>query len=171
MGKKITSRASIPADVESTLRAISSERWPEAVGEALGDDSRLESRQDKPDGAVTLVHSRALPEGVPGFLQKFLPKDGRVTQTDTWQPADSDGSRHGTWHVAFAGAPGEIGGRTCLVPDGDGCRWNVDGQARVKVPLIGGKTEGFLAPLVEKVIALQVPVLAKLVTEQPGSRP
>lgn len=165
MGNKITTRATIAADVETTYAAISSERWPEAVGEALKDDSRVESREELPGGGLKLVHSRALPEGVPGFLTKFMPKDGRVTQTDTWQPADSDGSRHGTWHVAFAGAPGEIGGSTSLVPDGDGCRWNVDGEARVKVPLIGGKAEGFLAPLVEKVITKQAPVLQQLVAE------
>lgn len=165
MGKKITGRASVPADVESTFLAISSERWPEQIGAALKDESRVDSREQLPDGGVRLVHSRKLPDGVPGFLQKFMPKDGRVVQTDTWEPAKADGSRHGTWQVAFAGAPGEIGGRTSLVPDADGCLWNVDGEAKVKIPLIGGKAEGFLAPLVEKVISKQVPVLQQMVTE------
>lgn len=166
MAKKITGRADIDADVETTFRAISSERWPAAVAAALKDDSRVESRETLPDGSIKLVHSRALPDGVPGFLQKFLPKDGRVTQTDTWEgSARADGSRHGSWHIAFAGAPGEIGGATALVPNGGTTTWTVDGEGRVKIPLIGGKAEGFIAPLVEKVIVKQAPVLQGLVAE------
>jgi hypothetical protein len=166
VGKKIVGNATIDADVETTFLAISGERWPEAVGEALKDDSRVESREQLPDGGVRLVHSRALPDGVPGFLQTFLPKDGRVLQTDTWEPAWPDGSRHGTWHIAFAGAPGHVGGATWLEPDGGTTTWRVDGEAKVKIPLLGGKAEGFIAPLVEKVIQHQAPVLQALVKDE-----
>jgi hypothetical protein len=166
VGKKITGSAAIDADVETTFRAISSERWPEACAETLKDGSRVESRETLPDGSVKLVHSRALPDGVPGFLEKFLPKDGRVLQTDTWEPEPrADGSRHGTWHIAFAGAPGHVGGDTAVVPNGGTSTWTVDGEAKVKIPLVGGKAEGFIAPLVEKVIVKQAPILQGLVKE------
>jgi hypothetical protein len=167
VGKKITGNALIDADVETTFLAISGERWPEANAAALKDDSRVVSREQLPDGGVKLVHSRALPAGVPGFLKPFLPKDGRVLQTDTWEPARVDGSRHGTWHIAFPGAPGHVGGATWLAPTGSSTTWHVDGEAKVRIPMIGGKAESFLAPLVEKVILKQAPVLQALVKEQP----
>lgn len=163
MSKGLSAAHPVDADAATTSQVLASERWPAAVGAALGDDSRVESRTETPDGGVVLVHSRRLPDGVPGFLQKFLPKDGRVTQTDTWGPVQADGARTGTWTVAFAGAPGEVGGTTAVVPGGSTCTWTVDGTAKVKIPVIGGRTEGFIAELIEKLVRKQAEVLAELV--------
>ena len=163
MSKSLSASHPVPSDAATASEAIASDRWPAAVGAALKDDSRVESRTEQPDGGVVLVHSRKLPDGVPGFLQKFLPKDGRVTQTDTWGPVQADGGRTGTWTVSFAGAPGEVTGTTAVVPAGDTCTWTVDGQAKVKIPLIGGKTEGFIAELIEKLVARQARVLEEMV--------
>jgi hypothetical protein len=107
---------------------------------------------------VVLVVSRSLPDGVPGFLERFLPKDGRVTQTDDWGPAKG-GTRSGTWRVEIPGAPAQLGGTMRLEPTPTGSRYVVDGEVKVKVPVIGGKAEGFIAGMVEKLAAKEADVL------------
>ncbi len=165
MSKRFSTRWDVDAPAEATGLAITSERWPEAVARELHDDSRVLSREQTPSGGVKLVHSRALPDGVPGFLQRFLPKDGRVTQTDTWEPPGPDGSVQGRWQVTLAGAPAEVGGTQSVHPDGDGCVWAIEGAVKVSVPIIGGKIEDFLVEMLEKLTGHQAVVLRKLAAE------
>jgi hypothetical protein len=44
-----------------------------------------------------------------------------------------------------------------------GSRWRVTGTITVKVPVVGGRIEGFAAPLIEKLIRRQGEVLRDLV--------
>ena len=158
MSKPVSASVDLPVDVETAFAALSGPSWPELMAARLHDDSRLLERTATPDGGARLVVSRRLPDGVPGYLSPFLPKDGRTTQTDVWGPAVG-GVRRGTFAVSFPGSPGEISGETLLEPAGAGTRWTVTGTVRVKVPLVGGKAEGFLAPLVERLVVKQGEVL------------
>ena len=94
--------------METVFAALSSEGWAHRKAEVLSDGSQVVKREEKPDGGVLLVVSRELPDGVPGFLEKFLPRDGRANQTDDWGPARPDGSRHGTWAAEIPGAPADV---------------------------------------------------------------
>jgi hypothetical protein len=158
MSRPVHSEQTSSGDVETVFRVLTDESWPQRKADALHDGSRLVRREETPDGGVTLVVSRELPSGVPGFLDRFLPKDGRVTQTDVWGPA-SGGSRSGTWSVDIPGAPARLGGTMRLDATPTGSRYVIDGTAEVKVPLIGGKAEGFIASSVEKVAAKEGDVL------------
>ncbi len=162
MGRALSVVVDVEADVESVFAALTGPGWPQALEARLHDGSRLVSCDPTPEGGVRLVQSRLLPDGVPSFLRRFLPKDGTVTQTDTWGPAEG-GLRAGTWEVSFPGSPGEVAGRTRIEPHGDGCRWVVTGTVQVSVPLLGGKAEGFLAPLVERLVGTQGEVLRSMV--------
>ena len=137
------------ADVETVFAALAGELWAVRKAEELHDDSRTVRREVSPDGAVVLVVSRALPDGVPGFLQRFLPSDGRAVQTDSWGPAEA-GVRRGTWQAELPGAPVEIGGTMRLEAIPTGTRYTIAGDVRVKVPLIGGKAEAFVADMIGK---------------------
>ena len=148
----------LPSDVATVWAVLSSPSWPELLGSRLGDGSRLVRAEPTPDGGALLVTTRELPSGAPGPLQRFVPRDGRVTQTDTWGPS-VDGVRRGTWHVAFPGSPGQVDGDMAVEPDGSGSRWTVTGRVAVRVPLIGGKAEALLAPLVERLVHKQGEVL------------
>lgn len=158
MSQRLSTSVEVPADVETVHAALTGPQWPQALDARLHDGSRLLEQGPTQDGGVRLVVSRQLPDGVPGPLVRFLPEDGRVTQTDVWGPAE-DGVRRGTFDVSFAGSPGEISGEMVLEPVPGGTRWTVTGTVRVKVPLVGGKAEGFLAPLVEKLVRKQGEVL------------
>lgn len=158
MGKALKATVDVPAEVERTYLALTGASWPQALDEHLHDGSRLVSAEATDGGGVVMVVSRRLPDGVPGFLQRFTPKDGRVTQTDRWSGAE-DGVRHATWEVAFPGSPGSVTGDMTLEPTPQGSRWVVTGEVSARIPLLGGKVEGFLAPLVEQLILRQGEVL------------
>ena len=159
MSKQVHSAHDMPADVETVFAVLSTERWPQAKDAALKDGSRVVRHEPTPDGGVVLVVSRELPAGVPGFLQRFVPQDGRVTQTDTWGPAGADGARRGTWQVDTPGAPVAMGGTMAVEPTASGSRYVVDGEVKVKVPVVGGKAEGFVAGMFDKLSAKEADVL------------
>lgn len=165
MSKRFSTRCVVDSSAAATGLALTSERWPEAIARELHDDSRVLSRNQTPSGGVELVHSRALPDGVPSFLQKFLPKDGRVTQTDTWEPPGPDDTRTCRWRVVLDGAPAELGGTQTVVPDGAGCTWTVEGTVKVGVPLVGGKIEDFLVDMLGKLTERQAEVLRQLAAQ------
>lgn len=158
MSRPVHSEQTSGGDVETVFAILSSERWAQVRADALHDESRLESRTEKPDGGVTLTVSRALPDGIPGFLDRFLPASGRVVQTDDWGPPGG-GTRSGTWHVDIPGAPVRLGGVMRLEPTGEGSRYVIDGEAQVKVPVIGGKAESFIASQVVRLMAKEGDVL------------
>lgn len=163
MSKKFSVSYDIPADVETTYAAISSERWAAGKAERLKDGSQVVSREVGAGGAVTLVVSRTLPDGIPGFLQKFLPADGRVTQTDTWGAA-SGGVRAGTWKADTPGSPVKVGGTMRLEPSGSGCSYVVEGEIKASIPLIGGKAEDVAVGMTKKLTASEAEVLRGLVS-------
>lgn len=144
MGKRFSRSTDGEVDVETVYAVLSNPDWAAQRAVALGDDSELVSRVETPDGGVTLVITRAVPTGGPGFLQKFLPSDPRATTTDIWGPS-VDGVRRATWSVVLAGTPASVRGTITIEPTRTGNRHTIDGEVRVPVPLIGGKAESFIA--------------------------
>lgn len=148
MGKRFSSSFDSPVPPGELFALLTDAGWPARKGEWFGDGSQLVSREVGEGGAVTVVVSRALPAGVPGFLQKFLPSDRRVTTTDAW--AAGDGERSGTWRAVIAGAPASMGGTMRITEAPGGSRYTIDGEVKVPVPILGGKAEGFIAEAVGK---------------------
>lgn len=163
MSVPVTRVYDCPGEVETVFAALSGQGWARRKAEVLHDDSTTVRRDVAVDGGVTLAMSRALPEGTPGFLQRFLPSDGRVVQTDTWGP-DQAGVRRGTWRADLPGAPIEITGTMQLEPTPSGTRYRIEGAVKVKVPLIGGKAERFVAELIGKLTDTEHDVLMGMLT-------
>ena len=159
MSKKLHSDQEIGAPVDEVFGVLSEATWAELKARELHDGSRVVSREQKPDGGVRLVVSRELPAGVPGFLERFLPQDGRVVQTDDWGAPLPDGTRAGTWHVDLPGAPATMGGTMRVEPRTAGSAYVVDGEITVKVPLVGGKAEGFVADMFAKLSRKEADVI------------
>lgn len=162
MPKKLDVSYDIPADVETVYAVISGEGWAAAKAEALHDESRQESRTVAPGDAVTLVVSRGLPDGIPGFLEKFLPRGGRARQTEAWGPSEG-GARRGTWQGEIPGAPAHTGGTMALEPTATGTRYRIQGEVKVSIPLVGGKAESFVVDMITKLTKSEAELLASLV--------
>jgi hypothetical protein len=140
-------------DVDQVFGVLTSAEWVDTKAERFRDGALVTQREERPDGGLLLAVSRELPSGVPGFLERFLPKDGRVLETFEWQPATGDGTRRGTWKADIAGAPAKLGGTMRLEPTATGSRYTIEGDVKVGVPLIGGKAERFIAEMVGKLAA------------------
>ena len=153
----------LPAGVEVVHAALTDEGWPAQKAAALDDGSRLEEREQLPDGGLRLRATRGLPAGIPGFLAKLLPADGRAGQTEIWEPARPDGSRHGSWQASMPGAPVDLGGTMRLEPTADGCTYTIEGTAKVKLPIVGGKAEQVLVDLTTGVADKETGLLRTLV--------
>ena len=159
MSKDLVSRTQIPASVQEVFDLRTSERWVDLKRDKLNDGSKLVSRTVRPDGGVDFSVSRELPSGVPGFLEKFLPKEGRAVQNESWGPPDANGVCNGTWSVDIPGAPAKLGGTSTLEPSGDGSVQVIHGTAKVSIPLIGGKAEGFIVEMTQKLMAKEAELM------------
>ena len=163
MTAPVRSVVAVDAPVEQVFEVLASEQWPATKARRLGDGSTVVRREQRPDGGVLLVVSRALPDGAPGFVQKLLPRDGKVLQTDDWGPADGDGGRSGTWQVEIPGAPARLAGTMRLRPDGGGTAYVVEGSVKVSVPLVGGKVETYVADMAVRLAAKEGALLRETV--------
>lgn len=81
-------------------------------------------------------------EGVPSFAKKIAGESTRAIQTEEW----TDGTQ-ATMSVKTPGKPTEITGRLTLTETGSSTVETFEGEAKAKVPLIGGKLETLVADL------------------------
>ena len=106
------------------------------------------------EGGAVIKTKRKLPTvGFPSLLRKFVPTGVTSTETIVWRPEATDGSRTADLSVDFHGAPASMKGTIRVVPDGPtAATIVVDADFKAHVPLIGGKVEGFAAPIILGVI-------------------
>jgi hypothetical protein len=161
VSKDIVNRTQIPATVRQVFELRTSERWVALKAEKLRDGSALVRRVERPDGGVDFSVSRELPSGVPGFLERFLPKDGKAVQNESWGPPGPDGICHGTWSVDIPGAPAKLGGSSTLEPSGTGSVQVILGTAKVSVPIIGGKAESFIVDMTQKLMTKEAELMVE----------
>lgn len=153
MSTRLRSDFDSSADVERVFGILTSREWVAAKADRFGDGARVQRHEPRADGGVLLAISRELPSGVPGFLERFLPKDGRVLETFDWAAPAGDGTRRGTWKADIPGAPARLGGTMRLEPTATGSRYTIEGEVTVRVPLVGGRAESFIAEMVTKLAA------------------
>ncbi len=162
MSRDLTSTVDLPGTTADVFALRTSASWVEAKAARLGDGSTLVERTEEASGAVRTVVSRNLPDGGPGFLDRFLPADGKVVQRETWQPPDANGVSRATWTVEIPGTPARLGGDVVLSPLESGCRQVTTGTAKVSLPLVGGKAEQFVADMSTKLIAHEGTLMAEV---------
>ena len=118
-----------PAFREKVCAAMHATRWDVTV--------------DGSGAGRTVVIDQTQPaRSIPSFARKVVGDEIRIVQTETWT-----GTAAGTLVLAIPGKPGGFEGRIVLGPNGAGTRETVTGEARVKIPLIGGKLESLVEEL------------------------
>lgn len=165
MSKKLSSTTLLPTDAAAAYDVRTSADWVAKKSSQLQDGSLLEHRAPLDGGGVELVLLRDIPADVPSLFRRFVPADGRANQRECWTP-DGDGGFLVVWSLGFDGAPGSVSGQGRLVPAAEGSELRLDGEAQVGVPLIGGKAEAFLAPLVERIMQQEGALLASLLAKR-----
>jgi hypothetical protein len=93
-------------------------------------------------GMKVIVDQVQRTEGIPSFAKKFAGETTRAVQTEEW-----DDHAGATLVVTTPGKPTTITGRISLAASGGSTVQAFEGEAKVKVPLIGGKLEALAADL------------------------
>lgn len=127
-------------------------------------------RRVEPDG-TRFKRVRCRPNRtLPGFLAPFVGPEGLVYfQVMRADPAQ----RLIRWSVESPalGDRLEVGGTTRFEPHPEGCRRVIDGQVTVKVRLIGGQIERFVADEVQKSYDRTARAMAAFVAARRAERP
>ncbi len=98
------------------------------------------------DGDQLIIRSaRTLPAKVPSYAKSFVGDALETDQTETWNPASSDGSRDGIVELTFSGTPLKVAGTMRLEASENGSTVSTSGTIKAGVPMIGGKIERFAA--------------------------
>lgn len=118
----------------------------DAVGGSRGE---LVSREQD-EHITTVVLRHTVPAGtLPSFVRAVLPGDLAINRTERW---NGSGCRV---HSVVEGAPGEITGEMWLDPDPAGCVLSMQLEAKVSLPLIGGKVEKTITENVARLLATE----------------
>jgi hypothetical protein len=132
------------ADVETVYALISDPGFIERKYVALG-GRNVEVKRTETDGGCTVVTKRTISVDLPGFAKKVLTPSQTAIQSETWAAATSTGERVCTYTVEAQGTPSRIQGSHRLTPTATGCHHTIDIDAKVSVPLIGGRLEKLAA--------------------------
>jgi len=95
------------------------------------------------DGKFIIICKRDIPTNPPGFAKKILKSTNTIVETDIWDLSDPDVKR-GTYTVDIKGTPITVTGTMTLSPTDTGSVNVVETEAKVSIPLIGGKIAAFI---------------------------
>lgn len=95
-----------------------------------GDSVRLDMEQPTTD--------------LPGFARKIVGESSKVVQAESWRGSDT-----ADFSITMPPLPGGVTGTRVLRSDGDGTLDTFDGEAQIKIPLVGGKLEKLIGSKVK----------------------
>jgi hypothetical protein len=131
------------ADVETVYTLISDPDFIERKYVALGGRDVAVDRTDLDDGGVEVVTKRTATVDLPGFAKKVLSPSNTAIQREVWQPQGDGGERVCRYTVEVQGVPSRIDGTHTLIPAASGCDHRIEVEAKVSVPLLGGRLDKF----------------------------
>jgi hypothetical protein len=133
------------ADVETVYALISDPGFIERKYVAIGGREVAVDRSETSDGGCEVVTKRTIDVELPGFAKKVLTPSQTAVQIETWAPPTATGERVCTYTVEAQGAPSRIEGVHKLTPTSTGCHHTIDIDAKISIPLIGGRLEKLAA--------------------------
>lgn len=133
----------LPASLDRVCALLIDPKWLEARCLALGELSASCKTKKSPTVVVTM--RRRVRRELNALISKVLNPQSDIEVEERWssQVKDFKGQR-GQMTLQIVGKPITVTGEFELVPDGKGCIYRIQHQARVKVPLIGAMVEKFV---------------------------
>jgi hypothetical protein len=152
-----------PADPETVFEMLCDREFQERKCRATGALAFTVDVVRHGDGSATISTQRTMPtDSFPEFVRSFVGDSVQLVEVGAWRPADQDGTRSGTLSVEIAGTPVQMSATLRLRPDGGERRpatvQTVEGELRVKVPLVGGKIEKAAEPAIRMAIKTEARV-------------
>lgn len=108
-----------------------------------GDNSALLEYTPSADGVRFHLRQGVGADRLPSAVRTLHRGDMAVDRRETWQIAGE--TRSGQAEATVSGVPGEINARTELSAVGGKTRLQITGEVKIRIPLIGGKLEDFVA--------------------------
>ena len=125
--------------------------WLARLSAYGGDSMTLNALESGPDGSVVVRTTQDMRQDMlPGGIARMLPGDTKIMRTESWRPADGDGEVHGEFTISAHGVPSSGAGTMILEPIQAGSSLRVRGTLEVRIPLVGGRIERFVADLIAK---------------------
>lgn len=143
MGKRVVKELVYDAPVEAVSSMLTDPAFRERVLERM---RVVRGSATVRDGVVTIEQVQAA-HGVPAFAAKFIGEEIRILQVERWTATD-----HADIEVTIPGKPGEMQGTADLAGSGDRTVETVDMEVTVRLPLVGGKIESFIADMLVKAL-------------------
>lgn len=141
MPRRISHDASYPCSPAELHAALTDpEYWRARVDAVGGPGATLDDVRPADGGVEVTLTQKVAAEHLPSIVGKLVSGDLSITRTEAWGSFDgSSATGRTTAHVAstpaFVSSTAELSGAD------DGCTVRTRGEAKVSVPLIGGKLE------------------------------
>jgi uncharacterized protein YndB with AHSA1/START domain len=140
--------SSFDATPEEVFAIVTDPTFREQACEATKAISYEVTVSDDGDDRVVVVKREMPSDQIPDVARKFVGRTLTIVQTETWHPAEADGSRHADVKGEITGAPVTLNGTAAIRPEGGTTVQAVDLDVKVAVPFIGRKLEPFVADAV-----------------------
>jgi hypothetical protein len=149
-GMELKMSASYDATPEEVFAIVTDATFREQACEktkALSYDVKVSQ-----SGGDTVVRvQREMPsDDVPDIARKFVGGTLTVVQTETWHPANADGSRNAEVKGEITNTPVTLKGTASITSTGGDTVQAIDLEVKVSVPLIGRKIEPFVVDAIRK---------------------
>jgi carbon monoxide dehydrogenase subunit G len=105
-----------------------------------------------PGDGATIGVTRTLSIDPPAFLKALIGNQITIIESQVWGDAAGASQRQGTLVVEIKGQPGGVNGTVKLTEAGGRTTADVDAEVKVRVPLIGGKVESYVAGMLDKLL-------------------
>jgi hypothetical protein len=139
---KIRHQLQYDAAPDDVYAMLGDPAFRDRVCDAMDVVSRDISIEPRDGGMSVRIDMVQRTQGVPGFAKKVVGDETRIIQTETWTAG-----RGADLEVEIPGKPGHVRGRITLGPDGAGTVEAFAGEAKINIPLVGGKLEGLIERL------------------------
>ena len=128
-----------PADV---LGMLADPAFREKVCVAMRAMRRDVSIEGTPESMRVVIDQTQPAKGIPSFATKFVGDEIQIVQHEQWK-----GGSGASLKVEIPGKPGALDGSIGLAQNGSGTVETVEGEIKVKIPMIGGKLEALIGDL------------------------
>ncbi|HJQ46799.1 MAG TPA: DUF2505 domain-containing protein [Amycolatopsis sp.] len=152
MASRIEHRAEFAHGVSDVYAAMAGEDALRARLDALGGgNSALLDYTPTADGVRFQLRQGVGADKLPSVVRSLHSGELFVDRRETWQLAGESGT--GQVQATVSGVPGEITARTELRAEGGKTVQRTIGEVKIRIPLVGGKLEDFVAAEITKLLA------------------
>lgn len=142
----------------ATVYAMLVDQEFQARRATTGNPESSEARVERgPGDAATVTVTRRISQGVPSFVAKLAGGSLTLTELFRWPEATDAAEaaahgRSGRLDAAIEGQPAGVTGTLALAASGGRTTVTLEADIKVRVPLVGGKIERFVAEMLDKLM-------------------